>query len=119
MNEIEFVRGDTPTLAVPIKYKSGEVIPMEDIDAIFLTCRRNPDKSYKVLFEKKKEDFTLEDNKYKVRLKPEDTQELTYSDGTFHFDIEVTLTNGARKTRNYELSLEKDCTIHGGDESGE
>ena len=118
MNEIEFVRGDTPKLSFPIINKSGEVIPMENIDTLILTCRRNPDKSYKILFEKNKGDFTFEDNKYKVKLKAEDTQELTYSNNTFYFDIEVTLTNGTRKTKLFELNLEKDCTIHGGDDSG-
>ncbi len=118
MNYIEFVRGDTPTLVFPIKNKSGEIIVLEDIDTLILTCRRHPDRVSDIIFEKNKEDFRFEDNKYKVTLKPEDTQELVYSDGTFYFDIEVTLKTGQRKTRNYEMNLEKDCSIHGGDDVG-
>lgn len=118
MNDVEFIRGDTPTLSFPIKNKSGEVIPIEDIDTLFLTCRRSPEKTCGIVFDRKKEDFRFEDNKYKVTLKPEDTQEITCINTTFYFDIEVTTKTGKRKTRIYSLKLEKDYTVHGGDNVG-
>lgn len=114
MDGIEIIRGDTATISVTITNKNGDTIEFEDIDTLILTCRKMPSKSNEVLFKKTKEDFRFEDNKYKVDLKAEDTEQLKL-DKPAYFDIEVTLKNGTRKSRIYEMSIIKDYTIHGGD----
>lgn len=117
-NFVDITRGDTATLSFPITNKSKQPIPIENIDLLFLTCRRYASTDSEILFQKEKKDFRFEDNKYKVDLTPEDTQSLEYNDDTiFHFDIEVTIGN-TRKTRIYEIDITKDYTIHGGDEDG-
>ncbi len=117
-DSIDIIRGDTATLSFPITNKSKQPIPIGNIDLLYLTCRRYADKESTILFQKEKEDFRFEDNKYKVDLTPEDTQSLEYNDNTiFNFDIEVTIGN-KRKTRIYEIDIAKDYTIHGGDEDG-
>ena len=97
MDGIEIIRGDTATISVPISNKNGDTIEFEDIDTLILTCRTMPSKSYEVLFKKTKEDFRLEENKYKVDLKAEDTEQLKL-DKPAYFDIEVTFKNGTRKS---------------------
>ena len=114
MEDVEIIRGDTATLAFPINNKSGETIQLEDIETLIMTCRN---RSYEILFSKNTEDFRFEDGKYKVDLKAEDTERINYSN-PFSFDIEVTLKNGTRKSRIYELNLVKDYTVHGGDNHG-
>lgn len=115
MEEIEIIRGDTATLAFPICNKTGEAILLSDIDTLILTCRN---KLYNVLFSKDTKDFRFEDNKYKVDLKTEDTEQINCSN-PLSFDIEVTLKNGTRKSKICELNLMKDYTTHGGDENGD
>lgn len=114
MEDVEIIRGDTATLSFPINNKSGEVIQLADIETLIMTCRNRCEE---IVFEKNTENFRFEDNKYKVDLKAEDTEQINFSNPLF-FDIEVTLKNGIRKTRLYELNLVKDKTIHGGDNNG-
>ena len=114
MEEIKIIRGDTATLAFPITNKTGQGILLSDIDTLILTCRN---KYYEMLFNKNKEDFRFEDNKCKVDLNPEDTEQINCSN-PIYFDIEVTLKNGTRKSKLCELKLMKDYTTHGGDENG-
>lgn len=120
MDEIEIIRGDTKTLSFPITNKAEEPININDIDTLILTCRKNPDKNYPILFSKSKEDFRFEDDKYKVDLKAEDTEQLDSNacNSPLYLDIEVTLKSGARKTRIFTLSVIKDVSIHGGDSDG-
>lgn len=106
--DVEIIRGDTATLSFSIVNKNGDTIKIEDIETLFLTCKKFPIK-------KKKEDFRFEDDKYKVDLKAEDTEQLNNLTSPAFFDIEVTLKNGTRKSRIYEMKIIKDYTLHGGD----
>lgn len=114
MEDVEIIRGDTATLAFPMNNKSGETIQLTDIETLIMTCRN---KCYDILFSKETEDFRFEDGKYKVDLKAEDTEQSNFTN-PLYFDIEVTLKNGTRKSRIYELNLVKDYTVHGGDNNG-
>lgn len=114
MNEIELIRGDTLTLVFPLTDDEGNVIPIEDIETLFLTARQNPNKESRVLFSKEIKDFSLVDELYEVDLLSTDTETMLLKN--FYFDIEVTLKDGTRQTAIYQVNLVKDYTIHGGDE---
>lgn len=116
---MNIIRGDTLIIAVPITNKNGDSINIEDITELYLTCREKPDKNSKIIFQKEKSDFTFEDNKYKVDLLAEDTEQLSFAGNSknFYFDVEVT-TQDMRKSKIYEITIDKDYTIHGGDDSG-
>ena len=109
-----FHRGDTMPFMVKIINKNGDAISVNDIDTLILTCRKLPTKSSPILFQKTLQDFTLEGKYAHISFEPEDTETLIY--GTYYFDIEITLKSGYRKSRLYEFELEKETTIHGGDE---
>lgn len=117
MAENILIRGDTATLSFPIKYVNGDIVKINDIKTIFLTCRMIPKESSKILIEKNKDDFRFEDNKYKVDFEAKDTQSFDFNSNinSINFDIEVTLNSGVRKTGIYSIPFLKDYTIHGGD----
>lgn len=114
MNEIELIRGDTLTLVFPLTDDDGNTIGMDEIETLFLTARQYPNKESTILFSKEKKDFSFIDNLYEVEILPTETETMLLK--KFYFDIEVTLTDGTRKTKIVEVNLEKDYTIHGGDE---
>lgn len=117
---MNIIRGDTLTIAVPIMDKNKKPIDISDITELYLTCRVAPEKDSTIIFQKEKSDFRFENNKYKVDILPEDTQELNFEGKSkkYHFDIEVTV-EGMRKSKIDYLTVEKDYTIHtGGDNIG-
>ena len=120
----EMIRGDTATLVFPITNKNNENIDINDISELYLTCRRNPSKVYEIIFQKKLEDFRQEEDElYRVDINKEDTETLEIETRVgeeiiLYFDIEVTLNNGSRKSKIYQLNIDKDYTIHGGDSNG-
>lgn len=108
------IRGDSLIIDFPITDEEGTIIPIEELDTLFLTARQKPSKSYPVLFEKEKEDFTYENEIYSIEILPTDTEQLNLK--VFYYDIEATLKDGTRQTIIGGIDLEHDCTIHGGDE---
>ena len=115
MNKIEdFIRGDSLTIDFPITDENGATISIEELKTLFLTAREKPDKTYPVLFEKEKEDFTYENEMYSVEICPIDTEQLDLK--ILYYDIEATLMDGTRQSIIGKIDLEHDCTIHGGDE---
>lgn len=68
------------------------------------------------MFQKKLEDVTIEEGKCHVVFNPENTQELEYRE--YYFDVELTLTNGTKKTKLYKFKLTPETTIYGGDSNG-
>ena len=118
MAENILIRGDTATLSLPIINKiTGEAINIKDIETIFFFFFMIPKEYSKILIKKDKSDFRFEDNLYKVDLKAEDTESFDFNKdiNSINFDIEVTLSNGVRKTGIYSIPFLKDYTIHGGD----
>ena len=86
---------------------------LKDIDTIFITCRQETTKDSNTLFIKTMEDMVLDADGYlHCKFDPSDTENLYYGD--YYFDIEVTLTNGFRKTVLHKFTLTQETTIHGG-----
>lgn len=113
MKEIEMIRGDTLVVVFPLLDDDNKLIAMDDIETLFLTARRFPRKESAVLFSKEKKDFTIVDDLYEVEILPTDTETMLLTN--FFFDVEVTLKDGIRKSAVCQIDLEKDYTIHGGD----
>lgn len=109
------IRGDSLIIDFPITDEQGKTISIEELETLFLTARQRPNKSYPVLFEKKKEDFTYENEMYSIEILPTDTEQLDLK--VFYYDIEATLTDGTRQTIIGGIDLEHDYTMHGGDEN--
>ena len=113
MKEIGMIRGDTLIVVFPLLDDDDKAITMDDIETLFLTARRFPRKESAVLFSKEKKDFSIVDGLYEVEILPTDTETMSLTN--FFFDIEVTLKDGTRKSAVCQIDLEKDYTIHGGD----
>lgn len=111
----EFVRGDTFAFKFKLTIQDKVAIQKEDIDTLFITCRRYASKEFPVVFEKTLDDVEIDDNGYcHAKFEPKDTEKLAY--GSYFFDIEVTLKNGYRKTKLFQFKITKETTIH---ESGD
>lgn len=109
MANFSFIRGDTFLFKFKILDKNKNDITKDDISTLILTCRK--EKNDVVVFTKKIDDFTIDDDGYfHGEFKPEDTEKLDY--GKYYFDIEVTLTTGQRKTQMHSFTLEKEATEH-------
>lgn len=111
---MNFHRGDTMPFRVKIINTDGSNISVNEIDTLFVTCRKKPNKKSPILFQKNLQDINIDGKYAHIVFKPEDTEQLVY--GEYCFDIEITLKNGYRKTEFFEFELDKETTIHGGDE---
>lgn len=107
---IEFVRGDTQPLKFKIIKKDGTQPLMEEIQTLIMTCRKTNNLNSKILFQKTKDDFNINNEYFHIVINPEDTQELDY--GLYNFDIECTLTNGYKKTLKATFEITEEDTIY-------
>ena len=110
---VKFVRGDTCLFKVQLSSTGDKSLNMSDIDTIFITCRKTPDKDSDILFQKTKEDIVIDQDAFlHFQFNPDDTENLYY--GLYYFDIEITLKSGYRKSKLYQFELTEETTIHGG-----
>lgn len=110
----KFFRGDTFAFKTKLILANSEIPKIGDIDTIFITCKEGESDGSKIVFQKNKEDIKFDEKGYiHVVFEPEDTENLIV--GKYVFDIEVTLTNGYRKTKKGEFTLEYDVTDHKGE----
>lgn len=115
MNCYEFFRGDTFSFKTRIKTKDDTPIKIEDLLTIFVTVKECESDTAAVLFQKKKDEVTLDSDGYlHVVFLPKDTEELT-ANSTYYFDIEVTTKSGIRKTKKGSFKLKWDATTHEGE----
>lgn len=109
-----FIRGDSYLFKVKVKHKQNDT-PLQEIDVstIFVTFKETTSKSSTALFTKELSDLSIDEEGWlHVAFNPSDTESLNY--GTYYFDIEITLTNGYRKTNTYQVTLTDETTSHGG-----
>lgn len=116
IKNINSIRGDSIPLKFAIKTADGQIVQINDIETLYLTCKKNTDNVAPILFQKTLEDMTLSDDYYHVVIEPEDTEKLNY--GEYFFDIEVTLKNGYRKTSFHTLNLTDEVTLHRSEMNG-
>ena len=102
--EYELIRGDTAIIEI----ETEENLTSKEIAALTLTARTYADGN--ILFNKKTDDFKIENNIISVEILPEDTQELIYEN--FGFDIEIVLKDGTIKSVLGKIKLIKDYTTH-------
>ena len=113
---MEFVRGDSQSFKFLIKYKDSTPIKTDDIESLFLTCKKNI-YSNEIVFQKNIKDVKIDDaGCVHVTFEPKDTETLDY--GKYVFDIEITTKAGYRKTKLFEFELLGETTFHGGDLNG-
>ena len=108
-----FVRGDSFPFKFSIKTSQGENVNINDINTLFITCKKETDNIASIIFQKTLEDITIEDGYCHVVFNPKDTEKLNY--GKYFFDIEITLNNGYRKSELYTFTLTEETTLHRGD----
>ena len=104
---ISFIRGDT--FPFKVKIHSKTTITKEDIDTLFVTCRKIASEVSPILFQKTLDDVEISDNYIHITFKPEDTENLEYE--KYCFDVELTLKNGVRKTKFATFTLDNETTI--------
>lgn len=108
---MQFVRGDSFYFRILLKDIDNKPINNNHIKELFITFRKYANNDSPILFQKNINDVSIDDLGYcHVAFLPEDTQDLSY--GKYYFDMEVTLNNGYRKSRLYEIELTKETTIH-------
>lgn len=113
--DFNFVRGDTFAFKFLIKTEESP-INTNDIDTLYITCKKGTDNISETIFQKNLEDVTIENGYCHVVFEPKDTQKLNY--GRYYFDIEITLKSGYRKTKLYTFTLTEETTLHGGNDNG-
>lgn len=109
---IRFHRGDTRPLKFKIinKDKSKTFGP-DDIRELYFTLKTDKN-SRRVFIQKTKNDFIFDDDGiWHFVIKPEDTERMAY--GKYYYDIEVTLLNGFRQTKDGYLEITGEATTHG------
>lgn len=113
---MNFIRGDTQFLKFLVTFKDQTLIKLEDIDTLFITCKKSI-YSRENIFQKTIDDVKIDEEGYvHIVFKPEDTESLEY--GKYVFDIEITTKAGYRKTKLFEFTLVGETTFHGGDANG-
>lgn len=112
-----FVRGDSFPFKTQITKKDGTPITLNEIESLFVTCRKMAIKESPILFQKKLEDVTIDSDGYcHILFNPEDTRDLEY--GEYCYDIEITLKGGYTKTKFNKFTLTEETTIHNGENNG-
>lgn len=107
----EFVRGDTFAFKFLLTMQDKTPVQKENIDTLFITCRKCANKQSPIIFKKTLEDVEIDAEGYcHAKFNPEDTQELIYD--TYFFDVEITTKGGFRKTKLVQFEITKETTIH-------
>lgn len=109
---LSFIRGDSCPLKFQIRDVEDKTVLKEDLNSLYLTCRKYNSKYSETVFQKNIKDFNYEDEYYFVNIEPEDTRELPYD--TYNFDIEATFRDGEVQTLKSEFIITDEDTIYGG-----
>lgn len=114
---MNFIRGDTFSFKILIKYADDTPITKEDISTIFVTFKKNIHTD-RIIFQKDINDILIDEEGYiHIIFKPEDTEKLSY--GKYVFDVEVTTLSGVRKTKLFNIELQGETTFHNGGDMSE
>lgn len=111
---MNFIRGDSFLFKTKVTKKDGSILKTEEVESIFVTCRKLPFKEMPILFQKNINDMTIDEKGYlHIMFEPKDTERLEY--GKYYFDIEITLKNGYRKTKLDVFTITEETTIYSGE----
>jgi hypothetical protein len=101
---IRMVRGDTLAFGMEIPELTI------DLSSVYFTCKRNAtDEKY--IFQKSLEDGVtkIEDGKYKVRVAPEDTQDVEARE--YYYDLQIGINTEIYTVIKGRLKIEQDVTF--------
>lgn len=90
---ISMIRGDTETIKISCRDRSGADIPLAEGDIVYFTVKRNTNTEEKTL-QKIVTEFT--DGVALINIFPKDTREL--KTGVYYYDIQLNRANGQVKT---------------------
>lgn len=109
--DITAVRGDTIALGVELYDEDGELIT-DDLDAAYFSCKKNQtDNNYEFQKTLGSGITKVETGKYRVRVAPEDTDNLDV--GTYYYDLEIHINDDVYTPLKGKLKLEQDITREG------
>ena len=103
-----FKRGDTFAFCIPIE--APQPITIEEIETLYCTCRKFPEETSPIIFQKELKDMTVDNEGIHIVIKPEDTENENY--GTYYFDVELTLKTRYRATYVGMFELLYETSIH-------
>lgn len=102
--KIDMIRGDTLAFGVEIEGLN------KSVDTAFFTCRKNYEDENPV-FQKSLLDgiSEVETGKYRVRVAPEDTENL--EEGLYYYDLEIGVNSDVFTILKGTLKIEHDVTF--------
>ena len=103
---LAMVRGDT--LAFGFEYEFDDK-SKEDLDTCYLSCKLNPDDE-EYIFQKSIGSgiSKVDDNKYRVRVAPADTEDIDI--GKYYYDLQISLNNDVFTILKGVLIVEREIT---------
>lgn len=105
---IIMTRGDTYSKCFEIEYEGEK----QDLETVYLTCRSsydNPDKVFQKSLGNGIEKVSDEEKLiYRIRIAPEDTEDLRYGD--YYYDLEIGLNGDKFTILKGILRIEPDIT---------
>lgn len=112
---LKLIKGDSLLFKFQVKTSDDIVIDSDEIQSLFVTLKTNKSAKNFVL-QKNIDDVKFSSNGYvHVMFNSDETERLKPLE--YSGDIEITLKNGLRKTKLFQLSVVQDITTHGGDDN--
>lgn len=106
---LKMVRGDT--LAFGFEYEFDDE-STQDLDTCYFSCKLNPDDA-EYIFQKSIGDgiSKVDDNQYRVRIAPEDTDGIDI--GKYYYDFQIGLNSDIHTILKGVLIVEREITREG------
>ena len=82
---MKFVRGDSQPFKFRIVDREGNDVDVSHIETLFITCRKQPERTSPIIFQKTLQDIAFSDGYFHAEFLPTDTEDLEY--GKYYFDI--------------------------------
>lgn len=113
VEKLILIRGDSLLFEQKLISNDGAPLTINDVSSIYLTLKSKMTYDAPIILQKTLADMELTaDGVLHGGFAPEETEALNY--GTYYFDIEVTLVDGYRASKNFELKITEEVTTHGG-----
>lgn len=108
-NNMKIIRGDTLSFAIEYSFDDETT---QDLETCYFSCKRNADDE-EYVFQKSLSDgiSKVSDGQYRVRVAPEDTEELEA--GNYLYDLEIGLNGDKFTLLKGILRIETDVTRGG------
>ena len=103
---LKMVRGDTFSFGIEYDFDDEST---QDLDTCYFSCKLNSDDD-EYVFQKSIGDgiSKVDDNQYRVRIAPEDTQNI--KTGKYYYDLQIGLNNDVFTIIKGVLTIEREIT---------